>query len=76
MFFSFRITRHYGCKAQCIEKYEINMNYVDRGSFGMDRAEKSPERGGPGVARVWACTMVLMKMKLKSTYEHANVTLA
>ncbi|MEX5714095.1 hypothetical protein IC615_00965 [Serratia ureilytica] len=22
------------------------MNYVDRGSFGMDRAEKSPERAG------------------------------
>lgn len=27
------------------------MNYVDRVSFGMDRAEKSPERGGQGVAR-------------------------
>jgi hypothetical protein len=29
------------------------MNYVDRGSFGMDRAEKLPEHGRPDAAKVW-----------------------
>lgn len=44
----------WGGKSQYIEKYRINMNYVDHGAFGKDRAEIPAERGRPDAARVWS----------------------
>lgn len=50
------------------------MNYVDRGAFGMDRAEIPVERGRPDAARVMVMLVNIQKLK-RIVYECRDANL-